>query len=45
MQVENAKLQREVAKKTVETTTEQNPIGTNNPMSKLFFNRNKERQV
>jgi outer membrane protein TolC len=44
MQVENAKLQREVAKKTVEKTTEQIELAKLF-MSKLFFNKNKEQQA
>jgi hypothetical protein len=44
MQVENAKLQRMVAKKSVETTT--NKLNWHKQfMSKLFFNKNKEQQV
>jgi hypothetical protein len=44
MQVENAKLQRKVAKKSVETTTEQIQLHKQFT-SKLFFNKNKEQQV
>jgi hypothetical protein len=45
MQVENAKLQRMVAKKSVETTTEQIELAQTIYEQTAFFNKNKEQQA